>query len=78
MHWAAPSRGWSRSWPRPSCRAEFANDLSLAADGSWLAVGAEQSVFLYERVGEGFVYRRTLMPPDLDAGQFGETVALSA
>lgn len=62
----------------PKLQGGFANDLSLAADGSWLAVGAEQSVFLYERIGEGFVYRRTLMPPDLDAGQFGETVALSA
>lgn len=62
----------------PKPQGGFANDLSLSADGSWLAVGAEQSVFLYQRVGEGFAFRRLLTPPELTAGHFGETVALSA
>ena len=56
----------------------FANDLSLAADGSWLAVGGDQSVHLFERVGGAFTLRKTLTPPDPDAGYFGATVALSA
>lgn len=62
----------------PKPEGGFANDLSLAADGSWLAVGGEQAVYLYQRNGESFSYRRKLTPPDLAAGHFGETVALSA
>jgi hypothetical protein len=56
----------------------FGNDVALAADGSWLAVGGEQAVYLYEREGAGFAFRKRLTAPDLDAGHFGETVALSA
>lgn len=62
----------------PKPEGGFANDLSLAADGSWLAVGGEQAVYLYQRNGENFIFRRKLTPPDLAAGHFGETVALSA
>lgn len=62
----------------PKPEGGFANDLSLAADGSWLAVGGEQAVYLYERNGKNFSYRKKLTPPDLAAGHFGETVALSA
>jgi hypothetical protein len=58
--------------------AWFANDVALAGDGSWLAVGGEQAVYLFERVSEGFAFRKRLGPPDLDAGHFGETVAISA
>ena len=62
----------------PDEQPEFANSLSLAADGSWLAVGGSQSVHLFRRQGEGFAFDRTLGPPDPMAGYFGETVALSA
>jgi WD40 repeat protein len=56
----------------------FANALSWSADGSWLAVGGDQSVHLFERQGEGFALRKTLGPPvGSSAGYFGETVALS-
>jgi hypothetical protein len=55
----------------------FANDLALSGDGSWLAVGGEQSVHLYERLGGGFAFRKLLTAPDATAGHFGETVALS-
>jgi hypothetical protein len=62
----------------PDGQAGFANALSLAAGGGWLAVGGEQSVHLFERTGDGFAWRETLGPPDRGAGYFGETVALSA
>ena len=55
----------------------FANDLALSADGTWLAVGGEQSVRVFQRVGDAFVPRKTIHPPDAAAGYFGETVALS-
>jgi hypothetical protein len=55
----------------------FANDLALSSDGTWLAVGGEQAVYLFERTGDGFSPRKTIRPPDADAGYFGETVALS-
>ena len=56
----------------------FANALSWSADGSWLAVGGEQSVHLFQRQGDGFALRKTLGPPiGSSAGYFGETVALS-
>jgi hypothetical protein len=61
----------------PDEQAEFANSLALAADGSWLAVGGSQSVHLFRRQGEGFVFDRTLDPPNSLAGYFGETVAIS-
>ena len=56
----------------------FAADLALSADGRWLAVGGDQAVHLYERIGGIFALRTKLTPPDADAGYFGETVALSA
>ena len=62
----------------PAEQPEFANSLSLAADGSWLAVGGSQAVHLFRRQGDGFVLDRSLGPPDPLAGYFGETVALSA
>ena len=55
----------------------FATDLSLSGDGRWLAVGGGHSVHVYERSGDGFVLHKVLIPPDLAAGYFGETVALS-
>ena len=61
----------------PDEQAEFANSLALAADGSWLAVGGSQSVHLFRRQGEGFVFDRTLGPPDRLVGYYGETVAIS-
>ncbi len=61
----------------PELQPGFANALSWAADGSWLAVGGQQAVHLFERQGSSFVLRKTLPPPDPDAGYFGETVALS-
>lgn len=62
----------------PDDQPEFANSLSLAADGSWLAVGGSQSVHLFRRQGPGFAFDRTLGPPDPSAGYYGETVAISA
>jgi hypothetical protein len=62
--------------PRGRREGWFANDLALSGDGSWLAVGGEQSVHLYERFGEGFAFRKLLTAPDAAAGHFGETVAL--
>lgn len=56
----------------------FANDVALAGDGSWLAVGGEQAVYLYQREGEGFALRRRLSAPEPAAGHFGEAVALAA
>ena len=55
----------------------FANDLALSADGTWLAVGGEQAVHVFQRAGDGFTLRKTIRPPDSTAGYFGETVALS-
>ena len=63
--------------PRGRREGWFANDLALSGDGSWLAVGGEQSVHLYERLGGGFAFRKLLTAPDAAAGHFGETVALS-
>ncbi len=42
----------------PDEQPEFANSLSLAADGSWLAVGGSQAVHLFRRQGDGFVLDR--------------------
>lgn len=61
------------SEPQPG----FGNALSWSADGSWLAVGGEQSVHLFAREGSGFTLRKALRAPDQTAGYFGETVALS-
>lgn len=55
----------------------FANDVALAGDGSWLAVGGEQAVYLYQRAGDGFVLRQRLSAPEPAAGHFGEVVALA-
>ena len=66
-----------QSLTAPAPQPGFANALSWSADGSWLAVGGEQSVHLFERQGQGFALRKTLVPPDQAAGYFGETVALS-
>jgi hypothetical protein len=63
--------------PRGRREGWFANDLALSGGGSWLAVGGEQSVHLYERFGDGFAFRKLLAAPDAAAGHFGETVALS-
>ena len=68
-----PIQALSPPEPQPG----FANALSWSADGSWLAVGGDQSVHLFERQGNGFALRKTLTPPDQSAGYFGETVALS-
>jgi hypothetical protein len=56
----------------------FANDVALAGDGSWLAVGGEQAVYLYQREGEGFALRQRLSAPEPAAGHFGEAVDLAA
>jgi hypothetical protein len=61
----------------PETQPGFGNALSWSADGSWLAVGGDQSVHLFEREGSALVWRKTLEPPDRSAGYFGETVALS-
>ena len=61
----------------PDDRPGFANALSWSADGSWLVVGGEQNVHLFQRQGNGFTLQKTLLPPDSSAGYFGETVALS-
>jgi hypothetical protein len=63
--------------PRGRREGWFANDVALSGDGNWLAVGGEQSVHLYERLGQGFAFRKLLTAPDAAAGHFGETVALS-
>jgi hypothetical protein len=55
----------------------FATDLSLSGDGRRLAVGGGHSVHVYERTEDGFALDKVLVPPDLTAGYFGETVALS-
>jgi hypothetical protein len=55
----------------------YAKEVALSGDGSWLAVGADQTVYLYRRDGEGFSLRARLDAPDPNAGQFGETLALS-
>jgi hypothetical protein len=55
----------------------FANDLALAADDSWLAIGGDQSVHLFRRAGGQFALQASLAPPHPEAGYFGETVALS-
>lgn len=56
----------------------FGNDLSLAADGSWLAVGGSRAVYLFQAAGAGYALRRRLTPPEASAGYFGEALALSA
>jgi hypothetical protein len=56
----------------------FANDLASSGDGAWLAVGGEQAVYLYRREGNRFALRQRLTAPDLEAGHFGERVAVSA
>jgi hypothetical protein len=55
----------------------YAKEVALSGDGRWLAVGADQAVYLYQRDGEGFSLRKRLDAPDPNAGQFGETLALS-
>jgi hypothetical protein len=55
----------------------YAKEVALSGDGSWLAVGADQVVYLYRRDGEGFALRKRLDAPDPNAGQFGEAMALS-
>jgi hypothetical protein len=55
----------------------FANAVSWSSDGTWLAVGGDQSVHLYHRTGDRFNLDRTLSPPDSSAGYFGEMLALS-
>jgi FG-GAP repeat len=67
----------AQSLTAPEPQPGFANALSLSADGSWLAVGGDQSVHLFERHGSGLAWRKTLSPPDQGVGYFGETVALS-
>ena len=66
-----------QSLTAPRAEPEFGSDLSLARDGSWLAVSGEQSVHLFAREGDAFAWRKSLTPPDTSVGYFGDTVALS-
>ena len=56
----------------------YATEIATSGDGTWLAVGADQSVVLYRRNGDRFEPAQTLTAPGDNAGHFGEAVAIDA
>ena len=78
LHLFLPDGRYAQSLLPPGGDQFYATEIATSGDGTWLAVGAAQSVVLYRRNDDRFEPAQTLTAPEDNAGHFGEAVAIDA
>jgi len=78
LHLFLPDGRYAQSLLPPGGDQFYATEIATSGDGTWLAVGADQSVVVYRRTGDRFEPAQTLTAPEDNAGHFGEAVAIDA